>query len=145
MTQNLKPCPFCGGEAEIRTYGSKGTGLKYIRCTDCHAATASYLTKKEVLAAWNTRVAPQWLPIESAPRDKTVLLTNGDFVATGRWHDGGNRHPFEKWDGTSMGAHLPWCNYWASADGVVPFSKNQPTHWMPLPAPPQHEPEKEKV
>ena len=58
----LKPCPFCGGEAVIRV----NMGNKYIcpihvhkqrhivKCTKCNASM-EYRDKKSAIKAWNTR------------------------------------------------------------------------------------------
>ncbi len=84
----------------------------------------------------------QWQPIESAPKDKYIILTNGDKVGQGVWHDGGGRHCFSKYTGSHhFGSHLPYCDYW-SKDGANPFGvpyfgNGQPTHWMPLPDAPE--------
>lgn len=53
MTE-LKPCPFCGGEAE---YGANSVqGYEYVRCASCKARTWScYETKEQAAQAWNTR------------------------------------------------------------------------------------------
>lgn len=64
----------------------------------------------------------QWLPIESAPKDGTVIaLRRGQSVHSGRWARG------------------TYTTGWLSldSDAVFAFGKiNPPTHWMPLPPPP---------
>jgi len=54
MSEELKPCPFCGGEArEQEQRGSfGGYGLTEIYCLDCSARSSD---KDD----WNTRTAPQ--------------------------------------------------------------------------------------
>lgn len=49
---SLLPCPFCGGEAEIR-----GEILLFVRCAECGTRLGEgyYATKAEAIAAWNTR------------------------------------------------------------------------------------------
>ena len=64
-------------------------------------------------------LAPSWQPIETAPKDVTVLFWNGEDVCEGSyevtdWWSEGDRRDREY--------GLPLCP--------------QPTHWMPLPAPP---------
>lgn len=49
---NLKPCPFCKGEAEIRS-GSSTT--PYIRCKACGCRTGSSRNIEKLIAAWNQR------------------------------------------------------------------------------------------
>lgn len=40
MNEKLKPCPFCGGEAELQ-YDGRGdreaAGMSFVRCKDCGA------------------------------------------------------------------------------------------------------------
>ena len=51
----LLPCPFCGGEADIRMVNDGGN---YVAgCTKCPADVGRwwYWTKKEAANAWNTR------------------------------------------------------------------------------------------
>ena len=52
MTE-LKPCPFCGGEADIVVYGA--TGEHTIECLTCGAEGATEYDKAEAIEAWNTR------------------------------------------------------------------------------------------
>ena len=52
----LKPCPFCGGEAEILTAESMHGGyLSGIMCNDCRSRGDVYDTEAEAIEAWNTR------------------------------------------------------------------------------------------
>ncbi len=51
----LKPCPFCGGEAnsEIDDYGM--CTEHFVECLSCVARTSTYDSPKEAITAWNTR------------------------------------------------------------------------------------------
>jgi hypothetical protein len=75
-----------------------------------------------------------WQPIETAPKMRNILLfavthvkddgTVGNWkMATGFWHTG-----YEN----DTGGRTPWC--WG--DQQLGKYEVQPTHWMPLPAPP---------
>jgi Lar family restriction alleviation protein len=48
----LKPCPFCGGEAR-RYYGNYD--LHGITCSKCPLKLYGYSTKGSATRAWNTR------------------------------------------------------------------------------------------
>lgn len=48
----LLPCPFCGGEAEIREQG----GVTYITCLSCFTQTLGKYGKQRAITEWNTRV-----------------------------------------------------------------------------------------
>ena len=50
----LKPCPFCGGEANL-VQGSSGKLLPWVRCRDCGAETSDYDSVEEAAEAWNRR------------------------------------------------------------------------------------------
>ena len=59
----LKPCPFCGGKAEMftpRIFG-KWAGYHYVACQECHAKTSGVMpnkrTKKLAAIYWNRRVS----------------------------------------------------------------------------------------
>lgn len=50
---DLKPCPFCGGEAKIFKMASDQ--LKMVVCSDCMAQSGLFLTDNEAIEAWNRR------------------------------------------------------------------------------------------
>ena len=53
---DLKPCPFCGGEAEMLTAESMNGGYLFgIMCNDCCSRGDVYDTEAEAIAAWNSR------------------------------------------------------------------------------------------
>lgn len=69
----------------------------------------------------------QWQPIESAPKDGTKVdlwTFNGERWCDCWWHKG----------------QEAWASDWScqSERGFV-IRYGQPTHWMPLPAPPEHD------
>ncbi len=74
MTE-LKPCPFCGGEAE---YHSRANGERFIYANDvdhwvsclgenCAASQGLYENKELAVAAWNYRTPPKAEPTDGAP------------------------------------------------------------------------------
>jgi Lar family restriction alleviation protein len=49
----LKPCPFCGGEAGVMRYHHiKGA---YCFCTVCKVRMPNAMTREEAIEAWNRR------------------------------------------------------------------------------------------
>lgn len=68
-------------------------------------------------------VQPQWLPIETAPKDKGCLigLVNGSVR-------------FIRWGKTS---HVPMYGWCLADQGVEDFDLCDPTHWMSLPGAPK--------
>lgn len=58
MTE-LKPCPFCGGEAEVMETWAYGCAEKHIQCKKCAIRTQSVPFRQKGVAtrAWNRRVA----------------------------------------------------------------------------------------
>ena len=51
--EELKPCPFCGGEAEILQRGAMSTS---IRCKDCGCRTGECAYEDAAIFNWNRRV-----------------------------------------------------------------------------------------
>lgn len=119
MTENLLPCPFCGGEGCIQEHVFVGyTSTFGVVCLDCCAETRQFFnTKDEAVAAWNRRVdsrqlalktrvrpmcedCPDGCPIET-PKDSRNIVTNADRIrsmsdeelARFLWEqNGGNRY-----------------------------------------------------
>ena len=63
--EELKKCPFCGGEAEVRPFLHQYV----IGCTQCSGAMMPFNTKEEVIEAWNTR-KPMELIVEKLEEEK---------------------------------------------------------------------------
>jgi hypothetical protein len=71
-----------------------------------------------------------WMPIESAPRDKTIIITNGRTVITARFQE----DPGWDWKGS-----IPcWAHFMCDDDYYSQYEEiTWATHWMPLPQPPE--------
>lgn len=50
MSERLKPCPFCGDEAEIM-----GITFVYVKCLNCGVETIGYKEEEDAAFAWNQR------------------------------------------------------------------------------------------
>lgn len=60
MTHELKPCPFCGGEAKIlirkvNTGFFPRGGTYYVHCKNCLITTQPRKKLENVIEAWNRR------------------------------------------------------------------------------------------
>ena len=56
MSNELKPCAHCGGEAECSQWFTAYVSGKYATsCESCGILTAFYDTKAEAIQAWNAR------------------------------------------------------------------------------------------
>ncbi len=60
MTEKLKPCPFCGGEADILSYDSirLDSWLYHVyraECQNCHTTQPSVTSFIEAVRIWNRR------------------------------------------------------------------------------------------
>jgi Lar family restriction alleviation protein len=115
MEQNeLKPCPFCGGDnIEIL----KIHGVRYgANCNDCDTLQDSNSKMgAEAIAAWNTRPSP-WIKIvegdpSTLPKDFTPVFVKGGLAMYkhGRWYTGMATPMYER--------EIQW----------------KVTHWMPIP------------
>lgn len=72
----LKPCPFCGGQASITIdpegiKDSQGRHWKYqVTCMSCCATTGIVWSIEKAAEAWNTRYEPRSRWVKKSPNDK---------------------------------------------------------------------------
>lgn len=94
----LRPCPFCGGEAEIIEFDDaddENFGGSAIQCKKCGSAGPIHFDRKEHLEnSWNDRAlshspaANGWRPINEAPKDGRpfwLAVPNEDEAIKGWW------------------------------------------------------------
>lgn len=53
---DLKPCPFCGGEAILETVDGNSSEEFYIYCPECDFESGVYSEPKFIVEKWNRRV-----------------------------------------------------------------------------------------
>lgn len=127
----LLPCPFCGGEAD--EWFDKAEDLYKVLID--HTLTCplvdvqfEYMERQTMLSKWNTR-ADDWQPIETAPKDGTVILVTvgtcfgWSNIGSAYWEDCGDG--IEGW--VSRGLLRDFNG------GYNDLGLGNPTHWKPLP------------
>lgn len=76
----LKPCPFCGGKADLLDYGLTGA-RKVVQCSDCGAKTRAFDPKvkrgENAIDAWNSRVCDDDCVSRQAAIDSFKLDDDG--------------------------------------------------------------------
>jgi len=126
---NLRPCPLCGE--------SKGYVLSFLspqlRCRACERFVTGRSPRTTDDESWNAAAAHaqglreriaeleaqrQWLPIETAPRQRRFLALVDGLVR------------FVAWGKTS---HVPMYGWCLVDQGAEDSELCEPTHWMPLP------------
>lgn len=55
MSEELKNCPFCGGQAFIGENEFEGSKVFSVYCDDCEASTGASEDKQQVINEWNKR------------------------------------------------------------------------------------------
>ena len=65
MDEELKPCPFCGGELKVSEDKGRDydTPRYYITCIDCGVTSTSSMFKDELINKWNQRAEPENKPL----------------------------------------------------------------------------------
>ena len=61
MSEELKPCPFCGGEAgvfNVADYGDHPIHDKEVVCLVCEFSSGAFDTTEKAVEAWNRRTPP---------------------------------------------------------------------------------------
>jgi Lar family restriction alleviation protein len=85
MSEELKPCPFCGGDASliVKTFfGLPEEDVYTVACNDCKSQSCYSDDHKETIKIWNTRPAEDALKAE-VERLKAVLAEIAATLATG--------------------------------------------------------------
>ncbi|HYF54177.1 MAG TPA: hypothetical protein VEA41_07955, partial [Salinarimonas sp.] len=80
-----------------------------------------------------------WEPIETAPKDGTEIIVGVDiatvWIARNAWWDDG-----EAWDTQGFDSQAEAAGWWSPTSSVGQqklAGLYEPTHWMPMPAPPE--------
>ena len=127
MSEELKPCPFCGG-SNITEEAS----ISVVFCADCGGE------KDTDMGSWNTRpiedaltariaeleAERRWIPVsERLPEEdvRVLLYSHGVTAVTAVGWIRKFEPDISEWE--------CWDDKWSSWD--------TPTHWMPLPNPPE--------
>lgn len=77
-----------------------------------------------------------WQPIDTAPRDGTWVLVCGGITDD---EDSARSHAVAQWSNYLNGGTTDWHWQFAWYDGGYYGRYEDPTHWMPLPPPPESE------
>ncbi|MFI3254420.1 MAG: Lar family restriction alleviation protein [Eubacteriales bacterium] len=134
MTEKLKPCPFCGGEASLYEYNRVQHSVE---CDNCKVGQPIFTTEVEAWSKWNTRTTNWNKYPEVKPEDRQSVLIV---------HDEG--------DDNLLPHELPyyyvaWYDqmsnmFWGRPEEDEFGNENEPlflgkdvTHWQPLPEPPE--------
>ena len=91
MSEELKPCPFCGGEAELcRIFGRIGISCKQCNVGIRSEEISSEAGYDEVYIAWNTRPSP-WIKIDGSnlPEEEGGYFVVVDGLADYCYYEGG--------------------------------------------------------
>lgn len=122
----LKPCPFCGGEADIEEIpGSPFTNEPYTWGVGCKTCNIGWYeeAKERAIDVWNRR-PDMWIPVsERLPKEWVDVLVYSKFKKAGVniYIDRLVEMPCDD--------ECDFFTDWEYGLGV--------THWMPLPLPPE--------
>lgn len=123
MRDELKPCPFCGMQPRISDLPESAIHVACKCGVSMFGGKNHHSSHKEASDRWNSR-APQWQPIETAPKDGRPVLVTASHIT------GPNGEPVV-WAAVFVQKLGRWVSTW---DGEP---LNDATHWQPLPAPPE--------
>lgn len=80
MTEELKPCPFCGGSG---SYSNAGFGF-IVKCRKCGSKTSIQESGKEAADAWNNRSIEDLKDDENAWLEKNLKDYNRVMLENAR-------------------------------------------------------------
>ena len=127
MSNKLKLCPLCGGEADFQI--SYYHTYARISCNKCGLSTLDLKGdddgKKRLIELWNNRVNdPKWIPIEQQEPSEFELVL---CCILG-----------EKENAIEI-LYRHGDSYYSDYDSGIVYSQNEISHWMPLPDLPKGE------
>lgn len=76
MSENLKPCPFCGHDASV--FGV--VGVERVICSNCGASSGPRLSLQNAIDDWNRRAIDV-----DALRDVVAEIEDADVDGLGDW------------------------------------------------------------
>lgn len=118
MSDELKPCPFCGNK-DIQRYNYVNEKFR-VTCRDCRNTTKDWDGVDDAIEKWNTRVdpSPKWTYCEDALPDAEE---SGYYFATRK---------------TESGRVYTWQTHFSQELQSWSVTGNeQVIAWQPLPAP----------
>lgn len=66
MIEELKPCPFCAGEAKLKPLNAH---YWCVRCLSCYLSLPAHHMPEEAIAAWNRRHASEEANVRKVVED----------------------------------------------------------------------------
>lgn len=97
---------------------------------------AAQIKAQEEMIADLKKKIPEWQPIETAPKDERILLSDGDIQFCGRWISDSEIEDMMLDDDLDEG----WYEENLFHDGYERYFLGcTPKHWMPLPKAPEGE------
>ena len=77
----LKPCPFCGGEAIHASTRHSYPAEHWVKCSYCFSATTAYGNREAATIAWNTRADATEFLREALQQTKDTLVKHHQWHA----------------------------------------------------------------
>ena len=115
----LKPCPYCGGDAEVYETIKGYT----VMCSngECVELQTSDWTMSKAVSLWNTRTPQsEWISVDDRlPSEDVPVICYSNDIVTG-------------WQVVLFVSD----SFWMESSTGAPYPAIV-THWMPLPAPPK--------
>lgn len=109
--QELKRCPFCGGESVLLNSSREipeESVVFWVYCKNCSATSMTYDKREEAIECWNTRT-PGWIPVEERrPEEEycTVLcVTDKNYYCVAVYNE---KYGFRTGDINVEGAIIAW-------------------------------------